>query len=242
MADRPRSVLVIEDEADIRELVRISLEGEGFRVIEAADGEEGLALVERENPVLVVLDLMLPGVPGLELCRRLRAQEATARLPVLMLTAKAAEADKIVGLEVGADDYVTKPFSPREVAARVKALLRRSGDAPRQRTSERYRRDGLEVDFATYEVRVEGRRVELSLREFELLRFFVRNPNRVYERRQLLELVWGPDTYVEPRTVDVHVRRLRKQIERNDAAPERIVTVRGVGYMFDERAQRMAEE
>ncbi len=230
-----RKVLVIEDERDIRELVRLCLEAEGFQVLEAGDGEFGLSLVRRERPALVVLDLMLPGLGGLEVCRRIRADAATARLPVVVLTARSAEADKVVGLEMGADDYVTKPFSPRELAARVKALLRRAYEGPPATPHEVYARGPLRVDFDTYEVFVDGRRVELSLREFELLRFFITHPNRVYERGQLLDLVWGPETYVEPRTVDVHIRRLRKRIERDDSAPEMIVTVRGVGYMFDER-------
>ncbi len=239
-AERPRvgaqrKILVIEDERDIRELVRVNLEAEGFTVLEAGDGELGLALVRRERPALVILDLMLPGLGGLEICRRIRAEEATLRLPIVVLTARSAEADKVVGLEIGADDYVTKPFSPRELTARVKALLRRAYDQQPEPPREVYERGRLRLDFDTYEVHLEGRRIELSLREFELLRFFVKHPNRVYERGQLLQLVWGPDTYVEPRTVDVHVRRLRRHIERDDANPELIVTVRGVGYMFDER-------
>jgi phosphate regulon transcriptional regulator PhoB len=242
MAERPaaanaerRKVLVIEDERDIRELVRVNLEAEGFSVLEAGDGELGLALVKRERPAAVILDLMLPGLGGLEVCRRIRAEETTARMPVVVLTARSAEADKVVGLEIGADDYVTKPFSPRELTARVKALLRRAYNQQPEAPQEVYERGGLRIDFDTYEVYLDGKRIELSLREFELLRFFVKHPNRVYERAQLLELVWGPDTYVEPRTIDVHIRRLRRRIERDDSMPELIVTVRGVGYMFDER-------
>jgi two-component system alkaline phosphatase synthesis response regulator PhoP len=230
-----RKILIIEDDGDIRELVRVNLQGEGFQVLEAQDGELGLALARRERVALVILDLMLPGVGGLEVCRRIRAGERGARVPVLMLTARSSEADKVVGLEIGADDYVTKPFSPRELVARVKALLRRAYEETADAPHERYERGGLSIDFDTYEVHRDGERIELSLREFELLRFFVTHPNRVFERGQLLELVWGPDTYVEPRTVDVHVRRLRRRVERDDANPEFIITVRGVGYMFDER-------
>lgn len=230
-----RKILVIEDERDIRELVRVNLEAEGFAVLEAGDGELGLALVKRERPAAVILDLMLPGLGGLEVCRRIRGSEATSRVPVVILTARSAEADKVVGLEIGADDYVTKPFSPRELTARVKAVLRRAYGQQADAPQETYQRGKLRIDFDTYEVYVDGQRVELSLREFELLRFFVQHPNRVYERSQLLELVWGPDTFVEPRTIDVHIRRLRRRIERDDSSPELIVTVRGVGYMFDER-------
>jgi DNA-binding response OmpR family regulator len=230
-----RKVLIIEDERDIRELVRVNLESEGFSVLEAADGELGLALAKRERPAAIILDLMLPGLPGLEVCSRIRASEVNARVPIMVLTARSAEADKVVGLEIGADDYVTKPFSPRELTARVKALLRRAYGQRAETPQEVYDRGGLRIDFDTYEVYRDGERIELSLREFELLRFFVKHPNRVYERGQLLELVWGPDTFVEPRTVDVHIRRLRRRIERNDTDPEFLVTVRGVGYMFDER-------
>lgn len=230
-----QKVLVIEDESDIRQLVRLSLEGEGFSTLEAGDGDLGLALARRERPAAVILDLMLPGISGLEVCRRLRSHEGTAGVPVVMLTARSGEADKVVGLEIGADDYVTKPFSPRELAARVKAVLRRSYGRTAERPHEIYDRGGLRIDFDSYEVHVDDERVELSLREFELLRFFATHPNRVYDRSQLLELVWGPDTFVEPRTVDVHIRRLRRRIERDDSTPEWIITVRGVGYMFDER-------
>jgi phosphate regulon transcriptional regulator PhoB len=229
-------VLIVEDEQDISDLVRFHLEQEGFAVIVTPDGEKALEAARRQRPALVILDLMLPGVPGLEVCRMLRADERVADVPIVMLTARAGEADRVVGLEMGADDYVTKPFSPRELVARVRAVLRRAYGVDVERPHEVYERGRLKIDFDTYEVQVEGRRVNLSLREFELLKFFVRSPNRVFDRLQILDLVWGQDTYVEPRTVDVHVRRLRLRIERDPAEPELIVTVRGVGYKFDERA------
>lgn len=229
-------ILVVEDERDIGELVRFNLEQEGFAVAVAEDGEAALQAVNRERPALVILDLMLPGVPGLDVCRQLRGNEATATLPIVVLTAKAAESDRIVGLEMGADDYLTKPFSPRELVARVRAVLRRAYGGEVERRQDVYEKGRLRIDFDTYEVFVDGKSVELSLREFELLRFFVRSPNRVFDRLQILDLVWGHETHVEPRTVDVHVRRLRTRIERDDAHPELIVTVRGVGYKFNDRA------
>jgi two-component system alkaline phosphatase synthesis response regulator PhoP len=183
-----------------------------------------------------VLDLMLPQMSGLEICRRMRSNPETAKLPILVVTAKSAEVDRILGLEMGADDYVVKPFSPREVVARVKALLRRANPATEEAGPGTYDRGRLKIDFGTYEVFVEGHRKELALREFELLRFFVQHPMRVYSREQLLDLVWGRDTFVEPRTVDVHVRRLRQQVERDDAKPELILTVRSVGYRFNPEA------
>src|SRR5438093_393993 len=160
------------------------------------------------------------------------ASEAPRALPVIMLTAKAAEVDRVLGLEFGADDSVTKPFSPRELVARVRAVLRRTHGEDTPAPHEIFERGRLRLDFDTYEAFIDGERLGLSLREFELLKFFVRHPNRVYDRLQLLDLVWGPETHVEPRTVDVHVRRLRRRIERDDANPELILTVRGVGYKF----------
>jgi phosphate regulon transcriptional regulator PhoB len=225
-----RTILVVEDEKDIRELVRFHLEQEGFTVREAESGEEALERVAADRPALVVLDIMLPGSDGLEVCRRLRASANTASLPIVMLTAKAAEVDRVLGLEIGADDYITKPFSPRELIARVKAVLRRTHGDDVPQPHEIFERGRLRIDFDTYEVFLDGTQVPLSLREFELLKFFVRHPHRVYDRLQLLDLVWGRDTFVEPRTVDVHIRRLRKRIERDDASPELILTVRGVGY------------
>jgi two-component system alkaline phosphatase synthesis response regulator PhoP len=228
-----RSILVVEDEKDIRELVRFHLEREGYGVVEAETGEEALHRAAAERPALVVLDLMLPGADGLEICRRLRAEAATAALPVIMLTAKAAEVDRVVGLEIGGDDYVTKPFSPRELVARVRAVLRRTHGEDVPPPHEVFERGRLRIDFDTYEVFIDGEPASLSLREFELLKFFVHHPHRVHDRLQLLDLVWGRDTYVEPRTVDVHIRRLRKRIERDDGNPELILTVRGVGYKWN---------
>jgi two-component system, OmpR family, alkaline phosphatase synthesis response regulator PhoP len=229
-------ILVVEDEKDIADLIRFNLEHEGFAVTSAADGESALTALRTGQPALMILDVMLPGMSGLEVCRRVRGDQAMATLPIVMLTAKAAEVDRVLGLEIGADDYVTKPFSPRELVARIRAVLRRTSGTEPERPRDIYEKGRLRIDFDTYEVVLDGKKIDLSLREFELLRFFVRSPNRVYDRLQILDLVWGQDTYVEPRTVDVHVRRLRARIERDDAHPTLIVTVRGVGYKFDDRA------
>ena len=230
-------VLIVEDDADIRELIRYNLAQEGFVVEEAADGSQALDRVKRRVPDLMVLDLMLPGMPGLEVCRQMRSNRDTAHLPILIVTAKGTEVDKVLGLEMGADDYVVKPFSPRELVARVKALLRRANPLSEPDSSGgAYERGRLRMDFGTYQVFVDSKRRELALREFELLKFFVQHPMRVYTREQLLDMVWGRDTFVEPRTVDVHVRRLRQHIERDDANPELILTVRSVGYRFNPEA------
>jgi phosphate regulon transcriptional regulator PhoB len=231
--DPKPTVLVVEDEKDIRELVRFHLEQEGYLVREADSGEGLTAHLQAGAPDLVLLDIMLPGTDGLTLCRRLRASAATAGVPIIMLTAKAAEVDRVLGLEMGADDYVTKPFSPRELVARVKAVMRRARPAETGVGLDIYERGRLRIDFDSYELFLGGQRINLSLREFELMKFFARNPYKAYDRLQLLDLVWGQEVHVEPRTVDVHVRRLRKQIERNDAVPELILTVRGVGYRFN---------
>jgi two-component system, OmpR family, alkaline phosphatase synthesis response regulator PhoP len=228
-----RRILVVEDDSDIRELIRYNLDQEGFIVEEAVDGVQALDRINRRSPDLVVLDLMLPGMSGLEICRKLRATRETAGIPILVATAKGAEVDRVLGLEMGADDYVVKPFSPRELTARVKALLRRAHLLTEPESAGAFERGRLKIDFDSYEVYVAGERKDLALREFELLRFLVQHPLRVYSREQLLDLVWGRDTFVEPRTVDVHIRRLRKHIERNDAEPELILTVRSVGYRFN---------
>lgn len=232
----PKKILVVEDEPDIRKLIHYNLAQEHYQVLEAEDGERALRLLQREKPDLIILDLLLPGMSGLELCRAVRGRPDTARFPILMLTAKAGEADRVVGLEMGADDYLTKPFSPREMVARVKALLRRSEMQAAGSGEESYEKGPLKVNFATYEVTLRGKPVRLTLKEFELLRVLVHNPNRVLSRDRLLDLVWGDETFVTPRTVDVHIRRLRKAIEKNDRKPTWILTVRGVGYKFDENA------
>jgi two-component system, OmpR family, alkaline phosphatase synthesis response regulator PhoP len=231
-----QKILVVEDEPDIRKLVQYNLIQERFSVLEAEDGEQALKLLQRETPNLVILDLMLPGLSGMELCKLLKQRSETAKLPILMLTAKAGEADRIVGLEMGADDYLAKPFSPREMVARVRAILRRSEAKPATEAMPAYEKGSLKIDFSTYEVFVRSKPVKLTLKEFELLRFLVQNPSRVLNRDQLLDRVWGGETFVTPRTVDVHIRRLRKAVEKDDRKPKWILTVRGVGYKFDEKA------
>ena len=223
------TVLIVDDEKDLVDLVRYHLEKEGFQCLQASDGLTALRLTQEQRPDLLVLDLMLPGLDGLEICRQLRRDPMTASLPIIMLTAKAAEVDRVVGLEIGADDYLVKPFSPRELVARVKAILRRlkaSSSLPTQRVGT------LEVDEARHQVRVGGVPVLLTAKEFDLLRALMRVNGRVLSREQLLEAVWGyPDaSEVESRTVDVHIQRLRDKLT---AEAGRIVTVKGVGYRFD---------
>ena len=235
MATAAQKILVVEDDPDIRKLVQYHLARERYKVLEAEDGENALKLIQREKPNLIVLDLMLPGLSGQEICKILKSKPDTAALPILMLTAKAGEADKVLGLETGADDYLTKPFSPREMVARVKAILRRS-ELRTAAPKETYENGPIKIDFANYEAQVNNKILRLTLKEFELLRFLVQNPNRVLTRDQLLDRVWGGETFVTPRTVDVHIRRLRKAVEKNDRKPTWILTVRGVGYKFDETA------
>lgn len=235
MENHAAKILVIEDEPDIRKLIQYNLVQERFKVLEAEDGEQALKLLQRDKPNLIVLDLMLPGLSGLELCKHLRGRPDTAHLPILMLTAKAGEADKVLGLEMGADDYLPKPFSPREMVARVRAILRRAEGSPAE-APPAFDKGALRIDFRTYEVFAHGRPVKLTLKEFELLRFLVQNSNRVLSRDQLLDRVWGGETFVTPRTVDVHIRRLRKAVEKDDRKPRWILTLRGVGYKFDEKA------
>lgn len=232
---RNERLLVVEDEADIRQLVRYHLQQEGFKVFEAENGEAALDLVRKEKPNLIVLDLMLPGLSGLEFCRMIRQDGQTQHIPILMLTAKAGEADRVVGLEMGADDYLIKPFSPREMVARVKAVLRRS-ESPIRTEGEVYEKGPMHVDFSTYEVFIRNQPIKLTFKEFELLRFLIQNRNRVLSRDQILDGVWRSDVYVTPRTVDVHIRRLREAVEDDDHSPAWIVTVRGIGYKLDERA------
>jgi two-component system phosphate regulon response regulator PhoB len=226
---RPPLVLVVEDEAALSALLRYNLEREGFRVIEAADGETGMTLMREERPDLVLLDWMLPILSGIEFCRQARRSAELRRTPIIMLTAKTEEADKLRGLEVGADDYVTKPFSPKEVVARIKATLRRAAPQPETETLK-YR--DLTMDLGTHRVKRGTKDVHLGPTEYRLLKFLMENQGRVFGREQLLDQVWGRDIYVEPRTVDVHVRRLRKAINANGAS-DLIRTVRAAGYSLD---------
>lgn len=220
------TIVLVEDDAHIADLVDMLLRGEGFRVIQAADGLAGLAAIDRERPRLAVLDVGLPGIDGLELCRRIRTLSgAVARTPVIMLTAREAEIDRVLGLELGADDYLTKPFSNRELVARVKAILRRT-EGPPPDTNGIIAVGGVEVDIARREARAAGKPVALATREFDLLQYLAENQGLALSRRQLLDGVWGPDWYGDDRTVDVHVRQLRKKL--GDDLP--LATVWGVGY------------
>ncbi|HTZ40521.1 MAG TPA: winged helix-turn-helix domain-containing protein [Syntrophales bacterium] len=226
-------ILIVDDEKDISDLLAYNLEKEGFAIQKAYDGEQALAYLHSRRPALILLDLMLPGIQGLEVCRRIRRQPETAAIPTIMLTAKGEESDKVLGLEMGADDYITKPFSVKELLARIRAVLRRTAvTEERPEKAEVFRHKGLHVDFQSYGVTIDGEEIELSPMEFKLLKFFCRNPGRVYSREQILDEVWGSDAFVEPRTVDVHIRRLRSQIEKNPVKPRYIHTVRGVGYKF----------
>ncbi len=224
-------ILVVEDEAALVELLRYNLEEEGFRVSDAADGEAALAAVAEDKPDLIVLDLMLPLVSGLEICRQLRRRPETRGLPIIMLIARGEESDRIRGLDSGADDYVTKPFSPSELVARVRAVLRRARPALAQ-DSLGY--GELVMDLATRRVTREGRAIHLSPTEFRLLQHFMEHPGRVFSREQLLDAVWGLDAEVEPRTVDAHIRRLRKALNDGGKA-DLIRTERAAGYALDSK-------
>jgi DNA-binding response OmpR family regulator len=223
-------ILVVDDDPKIVSLICLYLEREGYKVVSAADGTEALEAIAKHRPCLIVLDLMLPGVSGLEVCRRLRERSDT---PVLMLTAKVEEEEKLAGLSIGADDYMTKPFSPRELVARVKAILRRTGQTAERRP--KLSLHGVEVDLDRHRVKVDGTEVYLTAFEFKLLVALMEFPGRVFGRDQLLAQVYSYDEmYVVDRTIDVHIGKLRQKIEADPARPERILTVRGVGYKFRE--------
>jgi two-component system, OmpR family, response regulator RegX3 len=225
-------LLLVEDEKSIAEGLAITLEAEGFQVAWVKDGLDAIPAWERVRPDLVVLDLLLPGMSGTEICRTLRSR---SDVPIIMLTAREAEVDRVVGLELGADDYVTKPFSTRELVARIKAILRRAplADAPLDETPAEA--SGVRVDRVRHEVRVDGRDVELPPKEFELLAVLVEHAGRVLTRSQLIDEVWGSDYVGDTKTLDVHIRRLRTRIEDDPQQPSRIKTVRGVGYRFADR-------
>ena len=226
--DRVATILVVEDEPAIQELITLNLEQSGYSPLRANDAEQAIELVRDELPDLVLLDWMLPGMSGIEFARRLRADRRTQDVPIIMLTARAEEHDKLSGLETGADDYITKPFSPRELNARIRALLRRR--AP-QTTDDIVEASGLKLDPVSHRVSGNGKPLTLGPTEFRLLHFMMTHPERVYSRAQLLDHVWGDHVFVEERTVDVHVRRLRKALEQTDH--DRLIdTVRGAGYRF----------
>ncbi|MDN5563204.1 MULTISPECIES: response regulator transcription factor [Luteococcus] len=221
-------VLIVEDEESYREATGYMLRKEGFEVSEAPDGAKGLAEFERVGADLVLLDLMMPGMPGTEVCRQLRTR---SNVPIIMVTARDAEIDKVVGLELGADDYVTKPFSHRELVARIRAVLRRGQD--QELVPELIEAGGVRMDVERHEVTVDGEPIRLALKEFELLELLLRNSGRVMTRGQLIDRIWGADYVGDTKTLDVHVKRLRAKIERDPSSPTLLVTVRGLGYKFE---------
>ncbi len=230
MADA--GILVVDDEKKVVDLVTLYLKREGYRVVGAYDGRQALEMVHQKQPDLIVLDLMLPGMDGLAVCRTLRAEGN--RVPIIMLTARALEDDKLLGLDLGADDYVTKPFSPRELVARVRAVLRRAAEGRREEPGE-LRRGDLVVDLVRHEVRVGGRPVYLTVREFNLLATLIRAPGRAFTRQELLDEAFGFDYEGLERTVDVHIMNLRRKIEADPTRPAYVQTIQGVGYKFAER-------
>ncbi|MCP8901008.1 phosphate regulon transcriptional regulator PhoB [Gilvimarinus xylanilyticus] len=227
-----RTILIVDDESAIRDMLRIALEMAEYRCLEASNAQDAHGLIIDEKPDLILLDWMMPGTSGIELARRLKRDEVTANIPIIMLTAKGEEDNKIQGLEVGADDYITKPFSPRELVARLKAVLRR---ADPQSSSQPIKVQGLCLDPASHRVTINEREVDMGPTEFRLLQFFLTHQERAYTRSQLLDHVWGGNVYVEERTVDVHIRRLRKALTV-DQHENLVQTVRGTGYRFSTKA------
>jgi DNA-binding response OmpR family regulator len=227
------TILLVDDEESVQKLLTYPLEREGYRVVQARDGEEALARFAANEVHLVVLDVMLPKLDGLEVCRRLRAESI---VPIMMLTARDDEVDKVLGLELGADDYITKPFSIREFRSRVRALLRRAQlSAPAPSGEEVLEIDGMRIDIPRRAVERDGEAVQLTYVEFEILRVLAASPGRVFSRAALLEALWGSSSYRDPRTIDVHIRHLREKLERDASSPELIFTVRGAGYRFRDR-------
>ena len=230
--ERLGRVLVLEDEQDVAELIRYNLAKEGYDVVVSANGAEALRLAREHHPDVILLDIMIPQLNGWEVCRRLKQDPALAPIAVIMVTGRVEEGDKVLGFELGADDYVTKPFSPRELVARIRAVVRRGRQAELKEKKHHLKAGDLEIDRYRFEVRMKGRPVELTPKEFELLATLVGTPGRVFGREELLDLVWGRDGFVEPRTVDVHVARLRGKFAAAKLEAPGIETVRGVGYRF----------
>lgn len=228
-----KKILIVDDEKDLVELVAYNLKKEGFSTSASYDGVDALSRLKSERFDLLILDLMLPGMDGLEIMRLIRSDPFLAHIPVIMLTAKSEEIDRVIGLEMGADDYVTKPFSPRELIARVKALLRRVSRKVESVEEKVLRVGDLEIDRDRYSVRVKGKEIKLSTTEFKLLLYLAERRGKIFTREQLLDAVWGNEVFVEPRTVDVHIRRLRQQIEDDPSEPRYIKTRRGAGYYIE---------
>ena len=230
MANRPK-ILVVDDETDIVDLISYNLSKEGYDVSTASDGGEALSEIRKTRFDLIILDLMLPGIQGMELCRILRSDPKTETVPIIMLTAKGEEVDRVLGLEMGADDYITKPFSPRELIARIRAVLRRTGE--KSQGGKVLRIGNLVIDTENYAVTKREVTLDLSATEFRILLYLVERRGRVFSREQLLDAAWKDEAFVEPRTVDVHIRRLRAQIEDDPSNPAYIKTKRGIGYYVD---------
>lgn len=225
------TILVVEDEPSIREMIVFALERAGFVIMAAGDAAQAQTMISQRTPDLMLIDWMMPGLSGIDFTRRLKNNEASRRIPIIMLTARSDEMDKVQGFDVGADDYVTKPFSPRELVARIKAVLRRTAPESQEKVMEV---EGLRLDPSGHRVTAHGNAVDLGPTEFRMLHFFMAHPERVYSRGQLLDKVWGTDVYIEERTVDVHIRRLRKAISAH--GHDRLIqTVRGTGYRFSAR-------
>jgi DNA-binding response OmpR family regulator len=237
VASRLGKVLIVEDEQDVAELIRFNLAREGYDVRVALNGTEALRQAREFHPEVILLDIMVPQLNGWEVCRRLKQEPETRTVPVIMVTGRVEEGDKVLGFELGADDYVTKPFSPRELVARVRAVLRRGRPAESPAKKAHLSSGDLEIDRHRFEVTMKGKAVELTRKEFELLAALVGTPGRVFGREELLDLVWGHDGFVEPRTVDVHVARLRGKFTSANLPAPGIETVRGVGYRFRDEAR-----
>ncbi len=228
-------VLIVDDEEDIADLLTYNLVREGFAAIAAHDGETALRMIKKEKPNLVLLDLMLPGMNGLDVCKSVRRNPEAARLPIIMLTAKSDEIDKVTGLELGADDYMTKPFGVKELIARIRSILRRTHGQEKDISDEEFEFENMKINYASCMVQIDGDEIALSPTELKLLFFLTRNQGRVYSRSQIVDHVWGDETYITERAVDVHVRRLRSHIEKDLNNPRFILTVRGFGYKFADK-------
>ncbi|BDR66764.1 DNA-binding response regulator [Clostridium tetani] len=223
-------ILIVDDEEHIRELLRYNLEKEGYKIFCAENGKEALEIAKEKKPTLILLDVMLPQMDGYDVCKEIRKDNSISTTPIIMITAKGEELDKVLGLELGADDYITKPFSIRELIARIKAVLRRT---LLKSTEEPFKFESLKMDFEKHEVMKDGEKVDLTLKEFQLLEILIKNKGRVLTREYLLDKIWGYEYIGETRTVDVHIRHLRQKVEDDDKNPKYIETIRGVGYRFN---------